>query len=82
MAGCFKTSLSMYQSYAPQEESSSSSYFSIMVTAESVQPPFSLERPKVPESLMNLRGIIWGQEGVKLQSNFWQLRRKLRRNTG
>lgn len=82
MAGCFETSLSMFQSYAPLEESSSSSYFSILVTAKSVQLPFTLERPMVPESSMNQRETIWGLVGVKLLSNFWQPRRKLRRNTG
>ena len=82
MAGCFETSLSMFQSYAPLEESSSSYYFSILVTAKSVQLPFILERPMVPESSMNQRETIWGLVGVKWLSNFWQLGRKLRRNTG
>jgi hypothetical protein len=47
--------LSKYQSYALQEESSSSSYFLILEAVESMELPFTIGYPTVQESSMNQR---------------------------
>jgi len=72
----------MYQSYALQEASSFSSYFLILVTVESVQPPFTPVHPKAPDCSMNQLDSIWGLVEATLHFNFWQLRQRLKHNTG
>jgi hypothetical protein len=72
----------MYQSYALQVESSSSSYFLILEAVESMEQPFTIGYPTVQESSMNQLGLAWAQGEAMLHSNSWRPKQTLKHNTG